>query len=209
MLGAACSSEPAVSVGLETPEAAVVAWFESIDADRPEISSMVTYDQSLALVLGIENGLDASAVADYLNNGVPLEVQTGYWSSFADGFIEFASRPVSTLSVGESASFSSEGVNFATVPVSSGGGQSSVVITRMTDEGTWVVDMVASLGDGFVQLLARSHAALPAGEDGDRVRLAYREAVVPALWAAMASETFDDDFNRSALALIESVSRGR
>ena len=209
VLASACSPDPVAVTGLETPEAAVVAWFDSVDAGQPETASNATYDQSLALILGLENGLDAATIAAYLDDGVPISVQASYWASFSEGFVEFASRPLSTLTVGESAMYSSEGVEFATVPIANGGAAGAVVITRMTAEGTWVVDLVASLGDGFAKLLASNYDVIPIGESGDRIRLAYAQVVVPSLWAALASETFDDDFTRTALAIIESVSRSQ
>lgn len=209
VLASACSADPVVVAGHETPETAVVVWFESVDAGRPETASNATYDQSLALILGLENGLDAVTVASYLDEGVPIAVQASYWASFSEGFVEFSSRPLSTLTVGESVVYSSEGVEFATVPIAIGGQGGSVVITRMTQEGAWVVDLVASLGDGFAKLLASNYGEIPVGESGDRIRLAYTQAVVPALWAAMASETFGDDFTRTALAIIETVSRSQ
>jgi len=79
------------------------------------------------------------------------------------------------------------------------------VIARMTADGAWQVDLVASLGDGFAQLLASEYASLPDSEGGERIRLSYTTVVVPSLWAAMADGSFGDDFTRTALALIEEV----
>lgn len=204
---AACSAAPSEPDGHENPERAVVAWFEAIDNGDAVGASGATHAETLALILGIENGLDVGTVAAYLEDGVPLEVQATYWSSFADGFVEFASKPISTLTVGESERFMSEGLEFASVPVSGGLGSGSMVIARMRGDGLWEVDLVASLGDGFVQLLAGQFDDLPETEDGDRVRLAYADTVVPSLWAAMTDGSFGDDFTRTALAIIDSVSR--
>jgi len=204
---AACSSTSAEQDGHENPERAVVAWFEAIDNRDAEGASGAIHAETLALILGIENGLDAVAIAAYLDDGVPMEIQAPYWASFANGFVEFASRPISTLTVGESERFTSEGLEFASVPVSGGPGSGSVVIVRMGVDGTWKVDLVASLGDGFAQLLAGEYDDLPDTEHGDRVRLAYAETVVPSLWAAMADGTYGDDFTRTALAIIDKVDR--
>ncbi len=208
VVAAACSSAPAEPAGHENPERAVIAWFEAIDNGNAVGASNAIHSETLALILGIENGLDAAAIATYLDDGVPLETQAAYWASFADGFVEFASRPVSTLTVGESERFTSEGFEFASVPVGGGVGSGSVVITRMRDGGSWEVDLVASLGDGFAQLLAGEYDGLPNDEVGDRVRLAYAETVVPSLWAAMTDGSFGDDFTRTAMAIIDSVDRG-
>ncbi|RLE15859.1 MAG: hypothetical protein DRJ28_03005 [Actinobacteria bacterium] len=202
VVAAACSSAPVEPDGHENPERAVVAWFEAIDNDDAEGASSATHAETLALILGIENDLDAAAIAAYLDDGVPMETQASYWASFAAGFVEFASRPISTLTVGESERFTSEGVEFASVPISGGPGSGSVVIARMRADGLWEVDLVASLGDGFAQLLASEYDDLPNTSEGDRVRLAYSETVVPSLWAAMADGSFGDDFTRTALAII-------
>jgi hypothetical protein len=202
---AACSSASSAPVGHENPEHAVVAWFDAVDAGDAITASGAINAESLALILSIENDLNADVLADYLDDGVPLDIQASYWSSFSDGFTEFSSRPISTLTVGESEAFSSEGVEFASVPISGGAGNESVVITRKTSDGTWQVDLVASLGDGFTRLLANEYDALPAGESGERIRLSYELVVVPSLWAAMTVGTFGDDFARTALALIEEV----
>jgi hypothetical protein len=67
------------------------------------------------------------------------------------------------------------------------------------------VDLVATLAPGFVDPLARTYDELPGGADGDVVRAAYEETVVPAMWAAISSGQYDDEFTRRALALIDSV----
>ncbi len=202
---AGCSSEPEVLVGYENPEQAVVAWFGGIDGGNPVDASRAVHAESLALILGIENGLDSNRIAHYLNEGVPLDVQATYWASFAEGFVEFAARPISTLNVGASERFAAEGVEFASVPVSGGLGGESIIITRMRDDGSWEVDLIASLGDGFIQLLAIEYDELPGDEAGERVRQAYVEIVVPSLWAAMDDGRFGDMFARTALALIDRI----
>jgi len=202
---AACSSSETTPTGHDTPERAVVAWFEAIDAGDATTASESIHPDSLALILGIENSLPVEVTAQYLTDGVPLELQTGYWRSFAEGFSDFASRPVSTLTVGQATRFTSEGIDFASVPISSGPAAESVVIARMRGDGSWEVDMVASLGDGFANLLLSAFENLPEGSDADVVRAAFNETVVPSLWAAMADGSFGEDFARSALAVIDTV----
>ncbi len=202
---AACSSASSESDGEENPERAVVAWFEAIDSGDATAASSTVSAESLALILAIENDVEVEVLAEYLDAGVPLGVQASYWSSFSDGFSEFSSRPVSTLTVGSAVLFTAEGLEFASVPVSGGSGGGSVVIARMTPEGRWQVDLVASLGDGFARLLSNEYDALPNNAAGDRVGLSYATVVVPSMWAAMADGSFGDDFTRTALALIDKV----
>jgi len=205
LVAAACSSSEPAPVGHDTPERAVVSWFEAIDSGDIEAASASIDHDSLALILGIENSLPIESTVAYLTEGVPVDVQSSYWESFADGFREFASRPISTLTVGQANIFESEGEQFAVVPISGGSASGSVVIARLRGDGSWEVDMVATLGDGFVTLLQSAFDGLPQGEEGDAVRAAYADTVVPSMWAAMADGTFGEDFARSALALIERI----
>lgn len=202
---AACSTDGADASGHETPERAVVAWFEAIDAGDAQAASDAVHDGSLALILAIENDLDTETTAAYLDEGVPLAVQRGYWDSFAEGFSAFASRPISTLTVGEGAAFEVEGAVYATVAIASGPGAESIVFTRQRDDGSWEVDVVATLADGFATLLADHHDALDGTESAAAVRAAYTDVVVPAMWAAMTEGTFGDEFNRVALTLVGDV----
>ena len=208
LLAAACSSSEPTATGHDTPERAVVAWFEAIDAGDAVTASESINQDSLALILGIENALAVETTALYLTEGVPVELQVGYWKSFAEGFSDFASRPVSTLTVGQATPFTSEGVEFASVPISGGPASESIVITRMRGDGSWEVDMVASLGDGFAILLLSAYEGLPEGAAADIVRSAYTDTVVPSLWAAMADGSFGEDFARSALMVIDKVDSG-
>lgn len=205
LAAASCSGSDSDAAAHENPERAVVAWFEAIDAGDTDTASASVHEGSLAIILGIENSLDDAETAAYLSEGVPRAVLDDYWTSFSDGFSEFASRPVSTLTVGASSTFDAEGDTFARVPVSGGASTESVVYTRMRDDGTWEVDLVATLGDGFVTLLADRYSALAATEDAATIRDAYTDIVVPGIWAAITDGQFGDEFNRAALTLVSEV----
>lgn len=205
LIGASCASTPEPVESLSTPEGAVVTWFEAIDSGDAEAASQAIHPESLALILAIENDISIEQLADHLSNGVPLEIQSSYWKSFSLGFTDFAAKPISTLSVGQAERFVSEGEDFASVPISGGPGSDSVVIARMRADGTWEVDMVASLGDGFSKLLLERYDALGSGEAAVRVRLAYVEVVAPSMWAAMADGSFGDSFAATALTIIDAI----
>jgi hypothetical protein len=202
---ASCSSAPAEPAGHLNPERAVVAWFEAVDAGDAQAASVAVHAGSLAVILGIENHLPADVTAEYLDSGVPMGVQTSYWTSFSEGFSEFASRPISALTVGESSVFDAEGYRFARVPISGGPSADSIVFARAREDGSWEVDMVATLADGFSSLFGTAYGDLPAGPEGDAVRAAYIDTVVPAMWAAMADGSFGDDFNRTALKVVNQI----
>ena len=85
-----CSSADSQESGHDTPERAVVSWFEAIDAGDAEAASDAIHPHSLALVLGTENSLPFEVTSEFLEGGVPIDVQKGYWQSFAMGFSSFA-----------------------------------------------------------------------------------------------------------------------
>jgi hypothetical protein len=199
---AACSSGDSEPVGYENPERAVVAWFEAIDAGNAATASRAVNDDSLAIILSIENDADEETTATYLAEGVPSALQASYWKSFASGFSAFASRPISTLTVGQSTPVAVEGAEFASVPIASGPNTESVVYTKRNEDGTWQVDLVATLSDGFSSLIVDEYDHLGSSDDAQAIRDAYRVTVAPAFWAAMADGTFGDDFNRVALTFL-------
>jgi hypothetical protein len=75
----------------------------------------------------------------------------------------------------------------------------------MRADGTWEVDMVASLGDGFSKLLLERYDKLGSDEAAARVRLAYVEVVAPSMWAAMADGSFGDTFATTALTILARI----
>jgi hypothetical protein len=202
---ASCASSPEPDEALSTPEGAVVTWFEAIDSGDVEAASHAIHPESLALILAIENDISTEQLAGHLSSGVPLGMQSSYWRSFSLGFTDFASKPISTLSVGRADRFVSEGENFASVPISGGPGSDSIVIARMRADGTWEVDMVASLGDGFSKLMLERYDELGSDQAAARVRLAYVEVVAPSMWAAMADGSFGDSFATTALTILDRI----
>lgn len=202
LAASACAGSESEPAGLETPERAVVAWFGAIDAGDTAAAAGSVHDDTVALILAIENDLDSETTAAYLADGVPIDVHEAYWSSFGEGFAAFASRPISTLTVGEASALTVEGVEYAVVPISSGPSAESVVFTRQYDDGSWGVDVVATLADGFASLLVDRYDELDGSEAAGTIRTAYVETVVPAMWAAMSDGGFGDDFNRIALTLV-------
>lgn len=205
MVATACGSSAKDDIALSTPEDAVVTWFEAVDVGDVEAATASVHPESLALILGIENSLSHEQLAEYLSQGIPEAMQKSYWASFSEGFTEFADKPLSTLKVGEAEVFVSEGEEFASVPISGGDGADSVVIVRKGIDGTWEVDMVASLGDGFSTLLLDLYDELDASEASSRIRLAYVEVVAPSMWAAMVDGSFGDNFVVTALTIIDHI----
>jgi hypothetical protein len=110
--------------------------------------------------------------------------------------------------VGDHTEFASEGSTYAAVTVSGRSDAEAVVFTKLEDDGGWAVDLIATLGAGFLEVMQRTYDELPDTEDGQLVRDAYREVVAPSLWAALAAGAADDDFTRQALGLLEKIDAG-
>lgn len=186
-----------------SPPAVVAGWAESVESRDFDAATAAVFEPSMVLVLAAENSLPAAETAAMLSGGVTPAVAAAYWSSFRDGFDAFAGRPISTLNVGSSDDVEAGDERWAVVTVRAQEDASAPVFTR--DEGGWLVDLVATLAPGFIEPLALYLESLPGDSDGDAVRQAYVEVVVPALWAAIEAGGHDDEFTRRALALIEAV----
>lgn len=207
LVGAACGSDASEPEAPRVPSEAVARWFSAVEDGDAAAAGAVVVDGSLALVLALENKLTPAQTAELIASGVPAGVATDYWHSFSEGFSDFAGRPIGTLTVGDYREFESEGQMFAAVTVRGSGDATSVVFARQESE-TWAVDLVATLGPGFVGPMQRDLEMLPADEDGERIRVAYRDVVAPSLWAALAASEFDDAFAREALSLLEDIDSG-
>ncbi len=187
-----------------SPPAIVAGWAEAVEVRDFDAATAAVFEPSMVLVLAAENDLPAAETASMLADGVAPAVAAAYWSSFRDGFDAFAGRPISTLNVGASEEVEAGDVQWAVVTVRAQEDAAAPVFTR--DEGGWLVDLVASLAPGFIEPLDAYLESLPNDSDGDAIRQAYVDVVVPAMWAAIEAGSHGDDFARRALALIEAAS---
>jgi hypothetical protein len=181
--------------------AIVAGWAEAVEARDFEAATAAVFEPSLVLVLAAENNVPASETAAMLSDGVPAGVAATYWSSFRDGFGAFAGQPISNLNIGGSTELEAGGADWAVVTVSAQDDAAAPIFTRDIDG--WKVDLVATLANGFVEPLSTYLVSLPDDDDGQTVRRAYEDVVVPAMWAAIDAGEHGDDFARRALALIE------
>ncbi len=184
-----------------SPPAVVAGWAEAVEARDFEAATAAVFEPSMVLVLAVENALPATETAALLTDGVTPAVEAAYWSSFRDGFGAFAGQPISNLNVGDSSQLEAGGAAWAVVTVSAQDEATAPIFTR--DVEGWEVDLVATLAGGFVDPLAAYLETLPDDADGETIRAAYVDVVVPALWAAIEAGGHDDDFARRAVALIE------
>jgi hypothetical protein len=207
VLAAAGCGDPEVTAPSPpaVPSEAVVRWLEAVDQGDVTEAAATTVDGSLAMTLALENAMAADQMADLVTNGVPEAMASSYWASFAEGFEDFAGRPLSTLSVGAHTEFDSEGSTYAAVTVTGRADSEALVFTRLEDDGGWAVDLVATLSSGFLEVMVRTYEELPNSAAGDTVRAAYRDLIAPSLWATLAAGEADDAFTRDALGLLERI----
>ena len=184
-----------------SPPAVVAGWAEAVEARDFPAATAAVFEPSMVLVLAAENALPAAETAAMLTNGVTPAVEAAYWSSFRDGFGAFAGQPISNLNVGGASELEAGGAVWAVVTVSAQDDATAAVFTR--DADGWSVDLVATLAGGFVDPLSRYLESLPDDTDGETVRTAYADVVIPAMWAAIEAGGHDEDFARRAVALIE------
>jgi ketosteroid isomerase-like protein len=191
----------------ENPEssapAIVAGWAEAVQAHDFEAATDAVFEPSMVLVLAAENDLPAAETATMLTDGVTPAVAAAYWSSFRDGFGAFAGQPISNLNVGASTEVEAGGADWSVVAVTAQDDATAAVFTQ--DADGWKVDLVATLANGFVEPLSTYLASLPDDDDGDAIRTAYVDVVVPAMWAAIEVGGHGDDFARRAVALIDVV----
>ncbi len=169
------------------PPVVVNDWLVGVaDGDAAAVGAAV-YQESLTLVIAIENGLDASQIATMLDDGLDPTFAASYWRSFRDEFSQFSGGSLDTLEVGRYEILAVGDIAYAAVEVR--GREDQVeVMTRSNDSVGWQVDMLATVGPAFAAQLRRLADELPAGAAGDRVREALRVSALPALRAAAARD---------------------
>ncbi len=175
---AACTPKPVETTttttlgGSPSPAAALEALIGALGADDPEATRSVTFDDQLALLIGLE-GSDGSDALLMLNDGVPDQMRANFWRSFADSFPAFAEEELTELRVGETEAFSVEGESFATVAVAlrglSGSGE---WIARKDLQGRWRMDLFATFGPSFARPFREWLSRMGNSVEADRIRSA-------------------------------------
>ncbi len=201
---AACSGEgeadTTVAATATDPVAAVQLWVDALAAARfAEVAALVE-PAGFAVVVAAENGLGADQLATLLDGGVPADLAASYWSSFVDSFAAFRGLPLSSVAVVEATGVAIDGANFAAVTIESGEG-SGEVIARGREDGTWRVDLAATVGPGLASSIADDLPAALESSGADTIASAYEAAVVPGLSAALAR----DPSNRELVFDIEYI----
>lgn len=186
VLLAACGGdvdEDAVVPNIESPVAITSQWLESVAAgDQSAIAGLVE-PTGLAVVAAVEGDLRSDELVGLLESGIGESLAAQYWADFRDSFEAFQEAEIADIAVGDATpvpgadSFASIEL---TTPAATG-----YAILRNTDAG-WQVDFAATIGPALVGPLGDYLASAIAGEHGEAIASAYRDAIVPGLEAALA-----------------------
>lgn len=177
------SGDPTTTVA-SPPDAVVREWLDAVDSGDVETLRGVVAGESLAFVVGIESRLDTDEVVALVDAGFPDAVVARYWTSFAESFAAIDGTDVAELEVGSVDEFEVGGARFAAVTVGTGE-RSTDVLVRRDPDGTWRVDMLATVGGGLTVQLADIASQATA----DRVRTLFEQWVLPGLEAAARNDT--------------------
>jgi hypothetical protein len=186
VVAASCGGESPDPTTTEVPEAGprqvVAGWVGAVMSGDAERLADLVEPEGVIVLAAVENGLSEEATAALLDEGMPPELVDEYWRSFRNGFTEFAGVALQSLEVGGYEEFGLGDIAFASVVVASGDAVTSVMTSRRADR--WQLDLMGSFGPAFAAQLRRSLMGLSDSADAERIRQAYRDAVIPGLLAA-------------------------
>lgn len=185
------TDETTVPSGPSFPSVAVDEWLDAlVGGDAVEASARVE-PIGVSLILGIENDLSDDELAELLESGWTSELQRSFWSSFSADFAVFAGGPLDELVVGRHTDLATPSGRFALVRIEQGAGGGSVV-TRAAPDGTWAVDLLATLGGAFAPLLfERLTDVDPADPAGTLILGAMRTTGLESLEAGTTADPDD------------------
>lgn len=164
------------------PRDVVTAWIQSVIASDAGALGDLVEPEGLVILAAIENGYSETEIVGLLDSGIPPDLLSEYWASFRSGFAEVAGIPLQAVEVTNSTEFRMGEIEFSVVAVSSRGATTEMLLNRRS--GVWRLDLIASFGAAFAAQLRRLVGELSTGPQGERIRVAYRDAIVPGLLAA-------------------------
>lgn len=180
LAAAACGGDAAdTTEPSQFPTGSVRSWFDALEAGNTEDALELTYDTSMLVILSAENALDPGQVGSLLRRGATEESSAEYIGSFGSALRDRYGSSLSAVSVD---GFTGIGEHYAAVEVTGEGG--ATIMLRQTAEGLWQVDLVGTVGPALIGQLRSLLESAGDGEDGDTIRDAFRDDVVPSLEAA-------------------------
>lgn len=181
MLVSACGEGggSSTTTRLPAPEIVVDEWVSAVgQGDTAALSSIVA-SESLSFVIGIESRLAPAEITTLIDEGLPDQLVTGFWTSFGDAFTAIDGTAVGDLTVGGTREFDAGGARYSAVTVGDGVRTTEILVRRNLD-GAWQVDLLATVGGGLTVQLVEL-----AGEPADdRFRTLFEQWAIPAVEAA-------------------------
>lgn len=186
VIATACGGQGEVSSSTvpATPEVVVAQWLDAVTTKDTDALDDLVLAESLAFVIGAENRLDEDTISALVTGGIPQDAASGFWSSFADSYVEVAGESPDGLVIGSVKEFTESGGRFAAVAVGGAPG-SATIILRAGLDGVWRVDMMATVGAGLTVPLVD----LATRVETDVFRTRFEQWVLPALDAAARSDS--------------------
>jgi hypothetical protein len=185
MLLAACGGEAredAVMSNAESPAAVTNQWLDRVAAgDQSAIAGLVE-PTGLAIVAAVEGDLRSDELVGLLESGIGESLAAQYWADFRDSFEAFQDAEIADIAVGEATPVPGAD-SFTSVELMTPGA-TGYAILRNTNAG-WQLDFAATIGPALVGPLGDYLASAIAGEHGEAIASAYRDAIVPGLEVAL------------------------
>lgn len=207
VMAASCSSsadvtttEPVVSNG--TPSEVVAGWLGALASGSTPEARYID-DLRLAIILAVENGFSVAETAEVVTGGLTDSLRQSWWRSFATEFAAFGGEGLSDIEIGETATYTVGTETFAAVTLMRGDPTTEIIL-RQSDEGEWMIDMVATVGPTLVRPLRAAYVGLGGDEDAMAVRAAFR-SVAGSLVAARQRDAINDALPETFLIEVDAL----
>lgn len=184
IVAAGCSDDGGdTTEASQFPTGSVRSWFDALEVDDPTAALELTYDQSMVVIIAVENEMDTEEVSSFLRRGVTDESATRYLGDFAGALRDRYGSSLNDVTVD---GYSQIGETYAAVAVTGDG--PATIMTRRAPGGLWQVDLVGTLGPALVGQIRTLLESAGEDEDGNTIREAFESEILPSLDAAAASD---------------------
>lgn len=175
------------AVGASSPTRALRTLLAAVQEGDLDEVARVTFDDQVALLIALD-GATTSEARRLLDEGVPEQSRSMFWTSFRDTYARNFDEEVSDMLVAEHDRVTVDLVSFAVVDVAlrKTSGQTRW-ITRLDNDDRWRVDLFATFASTFAQPLRLWLTTLRDDADAAIVRRAIA-AQRPSLLAALQQE---------------------
>jgi len=197
------SAAPTTTEPPTFPSIVVDRWLEALVAGDYGAAAANVEPVGASIVVAIENGFSDQELAELLESGWTEALTDSFWSSFANEFGLFSGAPLDAIGVGRHSELDVGEGTYARVGIEVDG-ESGWILARLSDDGVWQVDLLATLAGAFVSLVFDRVAALGDSPAASLIATKITDAALGSLEAAAVA--YPDDVRLSAeIARIRSV----